>query len=125
MRLTDCSQGEVYVPICVACGPSLAKVWKSDFDQTRLYKTVMSILNSGRSTKQGSDPSTQGPVSPNKSVSALYQKQSFTTKRAGHSISNILGSDGYEMMQDSLSVNRVHREVKIEVTSEACRNDTV
>ncbi|PVI01876.1 hypothetical protein DM02DRAFT_470802, partial [Periconia macrospinosa] len=38
-------QAEIYASICVACAPSLAKLWKLDFKSTRLYATLQSLLN--------------------------------------------------------------------------------
>jgi hypothetical protein len=100
MDLTSRSQGEVYVAICVACAPSLAKVWRVDFKQTRFYNTFMSFLHSARTTKQGYHPSTQGRGSPSESVSALHQKQSFTGKKPSHSFNSVHGADSHEMIQN-------------------------
>lgn len=99
-----------------------------DFNDSRVYKTIMSLLYSTRrGTKQSSYPSTQGsrgrsrPTQSSESVSALNS----ASKHPGNSFKSIHDQDGYEMMHDLPARGEVRRETKIVVTSQARGHDMV
>lgn len=45
------SQAEIYAAIWVACMPSLAKVWKIKFTETKFYAGLQSLLHSMRGSQ--------------------------------------------------------------------------
>lgn len=117
-------QAEIYAAICVACAPSLAKLWKLDFKSTRLYATIQSLLRSSSGSKQGSYPTgrrSKGQTSSSESVSAL-QEPSHEIK-GPYSFTSVMGADeGYEMQSsggNSRLENQsgVYRQVTVDVSS--------
>lgn len=121
------SQAEIYAAICVACAPSLAKIWKLDFKSNRLYATIRSLLHSSGGSKQSSYPSARGNTggqSFSESASAL-QKRSAEVIEAGYSFSSVHAADeGYEMQSREGDVG-VYRQVTVDVRSQAYNGNAV
>ncbi|KAH8722686.1 hypothetical protein GQ44DRAFT_774714 [Phaeosphaeriaceae sp. PMI808] len=119
-------QAEIYAAICVACAPSLAKGTTFDFKSSRIYATFQSLLNSSKSSKQGSYPSARGSKGPNsssESVSAL-QKSSAEVNKPGRPISGVQAAgEGYEM--HSHGDAGVYRQITVDVRSHAYNGNAV
>ncbi|KAL2751869.1 hypothetical protein ACRALDRAFT_1083809 [Sodiomyces alcalophilus JCM 7366] len=76
-----CIQAEVYVSIFVACMPSLSRMWKVKFKETKLYGSLKSFLTArGKTTYKSTD---KGTISDSVSTVGLqgsaYQEIRYST----------------------------------------------
>ncbi|KAF2114937.1 hypothetical protein BDV96DRAFT_646803 [Lophiotrema nucula] len=107
-------QAEIYAAICVACMPSLAKLGRFRFKESKLYTTLQSLLRSTGRTSNASQRTKRFQPSPNASVSALKHDPAEVSE-ADCSFSSIHGAeDGYELQR----TDGAYRLITVDVTSQ-------
>ncbi|KAF2488554.1 hypothetical protein BU16DRAFT_473457 [Lophium mytilinum] len=122
-----CIQAEIYAAICVACMPSMARVWKIKYKETKFYASIQSLLHTMRGTTskgtQKSEQSTTAISSPRRhshsSIDSLtaYEKEPDEESKVGGSMEDLRVSEEDSEVQHR-GGSGIFRTLEVDVTSE-------